>query len=385
MMTRSTQTPANPKHHLRTGLALATAALLAACGGGGDGGGTAVGGAVTTDATQGGTVLDASVVDNASTDLQLSIPALTYPATVSWRRAAHEYLNEQRGRCGFGLLLPSAALETAAQGHADYLARIVADKATGQYPNLFSQAPERPLYTASSPQPRARLAGYQLGYTAEVYAAPTWTQSPTATDSEKQAIQSVEAVKSVRSLLATSYSLAHLMAYNRYIGFGLGTASSNDKVESRFVTTLGRGVYEQANSREALSYPCEGSTGVEPAHLGDYAGDPTYGGSTGLSMPLGRGILVTAPLGKTLKVQTASITPIGSSAPAYIYGAAAPSGVLILSGTDPAGYNHRKEVAILHAHKPLAYATTYRVDLAFTVDGAAGTKTFTFTTRKASE
>lgn len=36
MMTQSTQTPASPKRHIRTGLALATAALLAACGGGSD-------------------------------------------------------------------------------------------------------------------------------------------------------------------------------------------------------------------------------------------------------------------------------------------------------------------------------------------------------------
>jgi hypothetical protein len=376
-------------------LALGMTALLSACGGGGGGGNATQ----ATDASNGGTTLTADAIKQADTyDLQTTVPEFTYQAN-SWQRAAHTYLNEQRSRCGFGLLKQSAPLETAAQGHSDYLSRIVKDKVTTQYPYLSQQDPGRPLYTGKSLADRTAAAGYVFGLSNEVYEAPNWRQSLTASEAEKETLKSDAAIRSIRKLLATSYSLEFMAPYSRFVGFGLSTANPNetspDLVEGRFVVTLGRGLKEQASFTETLSYPCEGISGVEVGHFWDYWGDPTEG--QGVSLPIGRGILVVAPFGATLKIQTASITPVAfatdtvlnskplSSVPAYIYGSASPSGIMVLSGTDAAGFNHRKEVAVLHAHKPLEFSVTYRVDLAFTVNGSPKTKTFQFTTKKQSE
>ena len=112
-------------------------------------------------------------------------------------------------------------------------------------------------------------------------------------------------------------------------------------------------------------------------------------------MPIGPAIMVVSPAGTTLKIQTVSITPVAvgsdgrsnnnplSGLPIYTYGAAYPSGVLILNKDNDANkVLSQSEKAFIHAHKPLEYATTYRADIAFTVDGAPKTKTFQFTTKK---
>jgi uncharacterized protein YkwD len=122
----------------------AVAALsLAACGGGGASSTTPSATLYTAQCTngQGTRVSTVSQADAAAqcfgdtgvyaSTIVTSVPADTYNATTqAEEKAAFALLNQERSSCGFGKLAQNAQLDTAAQGHADWLLK---NNYTGHY------------------------------------------------------------------------------------------------------------------------------------------------------------------------------------------------------------------------------------------------------------
>lgn len=357
--------------------ALATAALLAACGGGG-GGGQQTSTPVTSPATTSPT--SPVVVNNY--ELQTTVPAPTYAAG-SWQEFVFNYINERRSQCGFGKLAQDTSLDKAAQGHAEYLARLVADVGASAYGlEMHEQIDGRPLFTGKTLGDRIKAAGYKGLFATEQIAGGVTRSDATS----RQAY----VLERLQALLSTVYHMDLMISYTRSIGLGLKayTATENPSNEYRhelLVINPGWNWFEQANKADVVSYPCEGTTDVSEGLYGELP-DPTAGKN--LNMPVGPAIMVVSPFGTTLKVQTASVVPMArlngtplGSLPSFNSAAANPAGILILDQANDKLVSDQSKTFLL-PHKPLEAGVTYRVELGLTVDGQTKTKIFTFSTRK---
>lgn len=368
--------------------AAAVAALLAACGGGGGGDSTTPpptgggGGTVTPPPGGGGTVTPPP--DPYA--LQTEVPAPTYAAG-SWQEFAFNYLNERRKQCGFGLLAQAPELDKSAQAHADYLVQLEKDLGNDAYKtDMHSEDPARPLFTGARPSDRAKAAGYtgsageQLSGVGIAQARPDMASLLMVTHDN------------VQGLLVGPYHLNWMISLSRDVGFGLSTWTFRDEVNNGFSSgffaiNVGQKNSPQAHPTQTLSYPCEGTTDVSES-LGGERPNPTNGHAP-VQFPVGPAIMLMSPPNTTLKVQTASVTPISrlngqplGDLPAFNYASTFPSGILILTTeNDTNKVLYEKEKVFMMPHKPLAMGVTYRVEVAYTVSGQAQTKAFQFSTR----
>jgi uncharacterized protein YkwD len=359
--------------------ALAAAALLAACGGGGDQ-------ASTSPSTPPGATTPAPaapVVNNF--EIQATVSAPTYAAG-SWQEFAFNYLNDRRSRCGFGKLAQDPALDKAAQSHSEYLSRLFEEMGSNFVPTLsmHEQIAGRPLYTGRWPWDRATAAGFTGEFVTEQIGLG-YTTSDSAT-------RLAHVHERMQSLLSAPYHMDMMISYTRLVGLGMRTYTPAENPSGEYrpealVINPGWQRFRQSSTTDVLSYPCEGTTDVSEGLYGEVP-DPTNG--TGLTMPVGPAILVVSPYGTKLKITSASVAPVSrlDGAPlgalaSFNLDAVAPSGVLVLDAdTDKAnGMISTPERSFLMTHKPLEMGVTYRVELGFTVDGAAKTKVFSFSTR----
>jgi hypothetical protein len=359
--------------------ALAAATLLTACGGGGGDG------AVQQASTPSTPPIPA--VNNY--ELQTTVPSPTYAAG-SWQEFAFAYLNDHRTRCGFGALKQDARLDQAAQAHSSYLARqskeIGWTGSNGQQIDLHAQDPARPLFTGQTPTERARAAGYTGDVGEAISTTATRAVSPLNSATEKVMLR-----WNLQELLAVPYHMGILMSDAREVGFGFQpwTYSVDPPFSiSQLVVNPGYAQWPQRSLTEVVSFPCEGSTDLQEA-VYDEIPDPTVGQGE-IKLAMGRAILVMGPRGSTLKVLTSSVTPVArldgqslGSTPSFTSGAGYPGGMFVLTADNDKNRLIRDpSKAFLHAHKPLAKCTKYRVDVSFTVNGGAPmSKTFQFSTR----
>ena len=130
----------------RPALAALSCALIAACGGGGGGGGapraTASAAVASGQAASDGAALPSTLVS--------AVPAASY-APWSEAQQAFALLNEERQRCGFGLLAQSAQLDAAAKAHADW--QILNNQLSHR------EVPGTPGFTGVTPLDRVSAAG----------------------------------------------------------------------------------------------------------------------------------------------------------------------------------------------------------------------------------
>lgn len=368
--------------HCRAALcALATTALLAACGGGG-GGGQQTSTPVTSPATTSPT--SPVVVNNY--ELQTTVPAPTYAAG-SWQEFVFNYINERRSQCGFGKLAQDTSLDKAAQGHAEYLARLVADVGASAYGlAMHEQVAGLPMFTGKTLYDRIVASGYSG---TSIYSDESLAGGKTRSDPGAR----MDYVRErTQALLSTAYHMFMMMNQTRDIGLGMKNYSlaenpNNDYRDEILVVLSGWKAYRQASKTDVLTYPCEGSKDVSEALYGELP-DPSAG--QGFSLPSGPAILMTPPLNGELKVQNASVTPISrldgtptTNIASFNYGAIYPSGILILDQyTDT--YNkviRNSEGLFLLTHKPLEKGTKYRVVISFALNGVPMQRSFDFSTR----
>lgn len=329
---------------------LLTGVLLAACGGGGSDGGSA--------APAPGTSQTGTSGAQGSGSVATSVPASSYAAG-SEERAAFEFLNAERGRCGFGVLAQNTRLDAAAKAHADY--QLLND--------LFSHGEDQ-----------ARFPNGFTGVTmVERYAAQGYTNIGGAVDEISGVNGSADktgfGIGGIRNLLNAPYHLQGLMSGMREAGVAVRSSRDTGTASPR-VLLQWNGAYsrdagpQQLRAEDVLTYPCDGTTGVD-RELTNESPEPVPGRDLRVN-PLGTSVYVATRAGNTLAVTSAAMTNTRT-------GAAVALRAPVSSANDPQQSYARNE-AYVAADAPLEAGTAYQVTLAGTNNGAAFTRTFTFTT-----
>lgn len=309
--------------------ALATAALLTACGGGG-GAGTVTPGPI--------------VIAPALPTLVTSVPTATYSGEDA---AAFNLLNNERGRCGFGLLAQNKALDAAIAAHNAY--QVTND--VGGHVEVVG----KPGFTGVLSTNRAIAKGYNLGTNNEVLSA----------------VFGAAGTRGIRQLLNAPYHGAALIGSYRDVGVNvLDVGNSGFALVG---VTLG---YTQdagpqlLGNNDVRTYPCEGSVGVGYAMSGEEP-NPVPGRDLSKN-PIGTSILVKIRDGNKLVVSSASMIKVAT-------GAVIPMRPAISVENDPHHFFDASS-AYVAADLALDPLTVYQVTVAGTNNGVAFSRTFAYTT-----
>jgi uncharacterized protein YkwD len=316
--------------HTKQTLTLLSVAILAGCGGGGGSGSGGSTGGTSTIVT--------------------SVPAATYAAG-SQEKAAYDYLNAERAKCGFGLLAQNSMLDIAATAHANYL---VANNTLGHNETNGAVG-----FTGASISDRVVATGYTQG-------TGTWFAGE---DYSQNAGSGLEATK---YLLAAPYHLASLVDGFFDVGMGYKASMSSQTVMNVFNFVLGvpknKGAKQVPITGTILTYPCQDVSGIKPSfanELQNWTGGPVGAGAGGTPT------VVVAPNGETIAINSASYSPLS--------GGGAVTVSVLAANNDP---NHliSTSSALIIPPASLAANTTYRVQLTGTAAGVAFTKDFNFMT-----
>lgn len=345
-------------------LALPLMAALAACGGGG-------GDVATTDPT---TQLP-SIPPATGAGLVTDVPVPTYTIG-SEELAAFNLLNQERSACGFGKLAQNTLLDNASRGHADWIAY-------NAYPSHF-QVAGTPLFTGVTPQDRVVAAGYNPAGGFEIQDEYTYSMGTFGND--KSGFGTI----GIRRLLNAPYHAGALTDGFREVGISVRNAFDSGAPDAAVADqgrkvlvinparTLSSGSQMSAlASNDVLTYPCEGTTGVEP---GLYAETPEpVPGRDLLTNPLGSSVQVAVKEGQTLTITSASMRVAATGTPVTLR-------TPVTSANDPHPGYFKPNRGYIVADAPLAENTTYTVTINGTNNGVAfPTKTFSFTTGMQSE
>lgn len=361
---------------------LGAAAAMTACGGGGGGGsdaGSSPSGA--TPATPvvtpvapppGGTPTDPVAAPGGGTGAEqpapgsgtgtnagadtapvTEVPTPTYTAG-SIVAAAFDTVNSERSRCGFGKVAQNAQLDAAAGGHAAYLG---ARWNEALFDTGAVQDTSRSGFTGVNPADRAARAGYTgnvseyLGY--HYYSRPKDYGNAL-----------------VRTMFASVYHQIGLLDGNRDAGAGVELAQNTPLPMTilTWMTGTQPGVPLQEPAT-LVTYPCEGSTGLQPYMYGE-SPDPFAGLGLAQDTHVGHPIHVRAPGGQVLQLTRARVlSAAGAELPVALYHAS----------DDP---NRRLGVhqAFVVPRVKLAEGASYTVEVEGTAGGVAFSRRFSFST-----
>lgn len=312
------------------------------------------------------------------------------------KRIALDYMNRQRLQCGFGALRYNTALETTGNRHAAY------DQANQNHPlyHPHTEVKGLPGFTAPSPTERAVLAGYVTNgaEVGEIGSAGSRLSAPTDVY-RAMPLNQVE-VQNMRQLSIAPY---HAMAFfSAFTEVGIGQVVSETLLPAGQVTINGITLFqpERMVRDESMfvmlgygndgqgqlpapgvgvrTYPCEGSSDVEPILTGEWT-DPTLGpgvtpGRELGSNPTGTTIMVIGDAGKTLVLQSVSLTRLLTGEPVPMYS-------VRTRANDPMAVYYRNDwTGYAMPDKPLAYHERYQVTVSGTSGGTPFARSFTFTT-----
>jgi uncharacterized protein YkwD len=321
------------------------AATLAACGGGGSAAAPTTSPVAATPAP-----LVATVVAN--------VPTATY-VVASEEAAAFALLNAERKNCGFGLLSQDVKLDQSAGAHAKYLS-------VNGLNYGHKEAAGLPFFTGVTETNRATAAGYNNSVAAVLAG-------------DFDVTGKWHAVDHVRNLLAAPYHLIGMIDAYADVGVGHAKQASPNLGPTYETTatniTLGqRAGVNDLDPNQVYTYPCAGSTGVNRI-LTNETPNPIPLNLTQAYQLYGTPIAVTVRAGKTLKVTGVVLSPAAGGAPVAT--------VIVDQGNDPQRSTDIRvpgSVAYALPMTPLLPLTAYTSTVTGTSDGAAFTKTFTFTT-----
>ena len=339
----------------RLATALALAALLSACGGGSDG---------DLPATP-----PAQAATPASPNPSLVITPGAPPtyAPGSEELAAYTLLNAERGRCGFGLLAANAALDAAARSHADYL---LINSLNSHLQNA-TQFPEG--FTGTDASARVRAQGYtDLGGVTDEFSFFTSSRPPLS----KRGI----GVLGIRGLLNAPYHLNELMTGYRDVGIAVRSSEDTGKGQEGVFVQINAAYTASAGPQlpggsDVQTYPCEGTTGVN-RQLTNETPNPVPGRDL-RTAPLGSTVYIAVRQGNRLRVTSAAMTRADT-------GEAVQLRTPVTSANDPYGpcltgcFGPHQAYVVPDA--PLLPDTAYTVMLGGTNNGAAFSRSFTFST-----
>lgn len=320
--------------------ALAATLVIAACGGGG--GGSSPTPAPTPTPTPSGA-------------LQTSIPAPTY-AVGSAELAVFNIVNAHRDKCGFGLIAQNAQLDTAAGWHANYM-RLRLNE--GIVPG-HDEEPAKSGFTAATGPERAQRAGFAGSSIGEYISFASLNPGPQAGD------------ELVHNMLATVYHTPGMLDAYRMVGVSVAYADALAPLPFSVLAWqpgLSTGTASQ-DPQAIVTFPCEGTTGVRAAMVGE---DPDPFTKIGLQAGpnIGHPIYVRGPSGNVVKVATASVREAGGG-PVSV--------VLYHSSDDPRGFLSSNQAFVIPT-QPLKAATSYDVSLTGTLGTQPWSRSFRFSTK----
>lgn len=341
-------------------LIITAAAALAACGGGG--------GSTTTPVAPVIPVIPVTPMPTPLTaNLVTSVPTPTYPAG-SEELAAFNLLNAERTQCGFGKLAQNAQLDAAAKAHADYQLR------NNVFSHFESLAQFPSGFTGVDSQERVLAQGYSnSGASSDLFSSVTSTSS---TVNLKTGIGE----SAMRRLLSAPYHLNGLVDSYREVGIFVRASSDVGVTGNRAILQINPAYKTAAGPQlmaasDVLTYPCEGSTGVNRQLLGE-SPNPVPGRNLA-TQPLGTAILVTVREGQTVRVTSSSVTKVSTGVPVVMRAA-------IDNTNDPAGpctqgcfLSHQ---AYIIPDGALDANSAYSVVVAGTNNGVGFTRSFRFVT-----
>ncbi|MFX1670941.1 CAP domain-containing protein [Paraburkholderia sp. A2WS-5] len=327
-----------------TALAFAAALTLAACGGGG---GSSGGGGSNNSASGSGTGTTTSpTVTGTQSTAQ-------YPAN-SAQQAAFTLLNQYRQQCGFAAFQENTVLDVAANNHSKWegLNNTVSD----------SEQSGQPGFTGADYATRATYAGFP----GSVYL--------TGASGAGQSVFSTSFVAAtagqqfVYGLLGGAYHAVVAAYPANIVGFGeyetQATAGSYTYTNSwqsiSFASTQ-----TQTLSNAPLTFPCQGVTGLPYREVAEIPTAPNASAS-GTGTP----VVVMGNATDTIVLQSATMTDTTGNTVTL---------QLLNSATDPNKLVSTHE-AVAYPTSPLSPNTTYTVSLAGTYNGAAFSRSFSFTT-----
>lgn len=371
--------------HLPTLFTAALSSLfLVACGGGGS----------DTPATGSN---PGSTDSPAGTSIAIQTTVPEPPLAVgSPRRLALDYLNRQRLQCGFGALRYNTVLEEAGTAHSNYA--LLNAKSPLFHPH--TEVAGLPGFTAPSPTERAILRGYKTNGTEVGEIGSGGGSFSASVDTYNKAPLDLIETEGMRKLSVAPYHAMHF--FGAYTEVGVGAIRQETRVPAQ-TTYIGNVPILRAESIDLTytmyviqgyamdrlgqlsppgtgvrTYPCEGSTDVPPLLTGAWT-DPTLGpgvtpGRELGTNPTGSTIMVIGEVGKTLALQSVTLTRVltGESVPMYSIRTRANDPMAVYYRNDWTGY--------AMPDKALEPNERYQVQMKGTSGGEPFSRNFTYTT-----
>lgn len=275
--------------------------LLGGCGGGGGSASRPTASAIPE--AQGPVVpaVPPSTATTVSSSLVGSVPTPIYSGTYASEKVdVLNRLNEDRARCGFGKMAQNAALDRAAQAHADYLA--INNLST------HDQVATNSGFTGVGPRERIAYQGYSVVSGTEDLA---WYLFGPWFVSNGYPLNEVSAVHVLRQLYASVYHLAGLMSQDIEVGVGVQRRITSDGANGKLLV-VDSAVPTGADRRgqqiavdSIATYPCDGSSGLFPAFRSE---NPDPFPAVDLdATPYGQPVYLMGAVGTTVVLNSGSI------------------------------------------------------------------------------
>lgn len=296
---------------------------------------------------------------HASTIVTAAPPATTY-VSGSEDEVAFNLLGSERNRCGFGYLTQSTQVDSAARAHANWQ---LVNTVVGHYEDGTTYPTG---FTGYSVLERIAFQGYtSYGGGNDLYSVRTG-------DNTKSGFGSL----ATRKLLAAPFHLRGLMDGHRDVGInvrnnvdaGSAAVAIFLQIDTAYKSAAGK---QLQVSDAVLTYPCEGTTGVNYQVTAETP-NPVPGRDLS-ALPLGHPVLIKVRDGNNLVISTATMTNVATSANVVLRSAAQ------TRADDAAGKFSYSEAYVV-PDAPLAPSTSYRVTITGTNSDVPFTTTFTFTT-----
>lgn len=319
-------------------LAMTLTMALTGCGGGGGGGSSDSGTTppVSQTCSNGGTDFP-----TCTPPLQTSVPTPTYGAQ-SQELVAFNEINSYRKSVGLGLLAQNSSLDKSTQSHASY---IVTNQIFGHIEDS-----SKPSYTGAYPGDRALFAGYGGNGVSEVIGVKS-------------------GIVAIRSMINTIYHRDGILQQSPAdVGISFN-ANGIQPLVVNFGQTASK--YQKHAANFVSTYPVDGQIDVPlvmyPETPNPFADLSLVNADypTKTSSP----ITFYAAQGSVLEVQSFAVTDGTNTLPVR----------LVTAGSD-INKNVSKDTAHIVGYKPFSPNTKYTVQFVGTVNGAAVSKTWSFTT-----
>lgn len=326
--------------------AIILAVSLAACGGGED----AESPTSASSTSQSGSVTSSTLVTAVSN--------ADYGTTAEGLEKANVFaaLNEDRARCGFGLLAQNTKLDIAAQAHADYV-KLNAE-------NSHNESAGMPGFTGIAPVDRGTAAGYTSASYSEMFGSSIYGTAFASSSNPAFSAAALSARNTLRILYASVYHLEGLMNGNLEAGLGVAVRDNSAGGTTAYVKTLvvnsavpGGGSSQNIAGDAMATFPCEGTASLNPYFLGENP-DPFPAVNRDVT-PYGQPVYLMGAPGTTLNLTSGTITLEG--------GSVVPTTVLT-SANDPQGRLANNQVFLVPT-QALADNSAYVVSLTGTNTG----------------